>query len=133
MADKKRSGLNFNDDSVKDIFNFNNIYDKEPQKPQPIKKDFTEPQQPIKAETKTTSLNTTDKGLKSGFTRTTLEIDTNQLNKIKALSFLTQIKKVDILTQLLERGLTELKKEKPELIDEALTKYNNATASNKLF
>lgn len=122
MAEKKR-GLNFNDASVQNIFAFNNY--KQPTQPQqPIK---TEPQPTTEAKPQQTytshTQKTTDKGLKDGDTRTTLAIAKRHLQILDALSSYTSISKINILTQLLDKGLDELKKTHPTLTDDALKQF----------
>lgn len=132
-------GLNKNDDSVKNLFTFNSV---EKQLKEEQQKKTEAPQQaPIKdkviAKDTTTEIKnytshtqkTTDARLKAENTRTSLVITKRHLQILTALSSYTNIKKVDVLTQLLDKGLEELKRTQPTLTDEAIKQYNSINKS----
>lgn len=134
-------GLNFNDKSLKNIFEYNNILpnaaDKETkQKAHTEKAEHTAKKQTKrikttkgnKAKTTTaaaTSETTTTQGIKQGTTRRTLQISTEQLETIEALSIFTSASKVSVLTSLIKWGTERLEKEHPTLTKEALKTYRS--------
>lgn len=129
----KKGGLNFNDESIADIFNYNNPFKQttkaepttEPQTAKAVSK-MEAPKQELKRsenEARNKTQNTTTKGLQSGTTRTTLQIATDHLETIEALATFTHNSKIDILTQLLNRAIEELDKAQPQLLKQALKQH----------
>ena len=143
MAQKK-GGLNFNDESIQDIFNYNNpdyhraraVSKMETSQQETIKQDVRPQQAQTRSENEAREKQsnigkkytkhetpTTNNGLKGENKRTSLIINGDQLEIIDALTSYTNIKKVEVLTQLLQKGIDELNRKQPDLIHNALDTY----------
>ena len=134
----KKGGLNFNEKGL-DLFSLNPIKanntiaaaeprTKEEQKnitANEPRKNHEKRQTRTTKRSKMQQQNETTKGLKDGFTRYTINIESKQKELLEAIALYIGITKADLLHQCLNKAFTELDKIQPHLIKDALKKHKS--------